>query len=165
MSEQYKRKPNTNCSVCKKLIYRRPSQINKGAVFCSMACYGIACRKEVPCLVCGKLILAGLNKKTCSRSCANKYREGIKYKIGSPKDKVKSQRALKLRLLKERGKKCEKCNYSKYQILEVHHKNRNRGNNELENLELICPNCHAEEHLLEKSWLTKRLKNKKNRVY
>ena len=126
-----------------------------GEVFCSMICYGIACRKEIPCLVCEKLILAGLHKKTCSRSCANIHREGIKYKIGSPRDKVKSQRALKLRLLEERGRKCEKCNYDKYQILEVHHKNRNRGNNELKNLELICPNCHAEEHLLEKSWLTK----------
>lgn len=155
MPEQHKRNPNTNCSICNKAIYRRPNQINNGQVFCSMACYGVSCRKEIPCLICGKLILAGLNKKTCNRNCANKNREGIKYKINSPKDKVKSQRALKLRLLKERGKKCEKCNYSKYQILEVHHKNRDRKNNELENLELICPNCHAEEHLLEKSWLTK----------
>ncbi len=155
MSELYKRKPNTKCTVCSKAIYRRPIEIKRGKVFCSVTCAGIACRKEKPCLICKKLILAGLNKKTCSRSCANKLREGIKYKIGSPKDKVKSQRALKLRLLKERGRKCEKCDYSKYQILEVHHKNRNRKNNELENLELICPNCHAEEHLLEKSWLTK----------
>lgn len=155
MSELYKRKPNTKCAICGKLIYRRPIEIKRGEVFCSVVCAGIACRKEKPCLICGKLILAGLNKKTCSRSCANKRREGIKYKIGSPRNKVKSQRALKLRLLKERGKKCEKCDYNKYQILEIHHKNRNRKNNELENLELICPNCHAEEHLLEKSWLTK----------
>ena len=33
------------------------------------------------------------------------------------------------------------------------HKERNRENNNLNNLELICPNCHYEEHLLEKSWL------------
>ena len=155
MSELYKRKPNAKCTICGKLIYRRPIEIKRGKVFCSVVCAGIACRKEKPCLICGKLILAGLNKKTCSRSCANKHREGIKYKIGSPRNKVKSQRALKLRLLKERGKKCEKCDYNKYQILEVHHKNRNRKNNELKNLELICPNCHAEEHLLEKSWLAK----------
>ena len=25
---------------------------------------------------------------------------------------------------------------------------------ELENLELICPNCHGEEHYLENSWLS-----------
>ena len=153
MSEPYKRKPNTNCTVCKKPIYRRPSQIGNGEVFCSSACYGISCRKEIPCLVCGKLILAGLNKKTCSRSCSNKHRVGIRYKIGRPNDKAKSFRVLKLRLLKERGKNCELCSYNKYEILQVHHRDRNKNNNRLENLQLICPNCHYEEHFLEKSWL------------
>ncbi len=152
------RKPNTECFICKTPIYRRPSQIerNNGRVFCKVDCYGIYCRKEVSCVICGKLILAGLHKKTCSRSCANIQRAGIKYKVGRPKDKVKSQQALKIRLLEIRGKRCEKCDYKKYQILEVHHKDRNRNNSNLENLLLICPNCHAEEHLLEKSWLTKK---------
>lgn len=85
--------------------------------------------------------------------------------MGSPHDKVKYQQGLKLRLLKERGKKCERCNYDKYEILQVHHKDRNRKNNDLKNLQLICPNCHYEEHFLEKSWLRKRLKNMENRVY
>jgi hypothetical protein len=104
-------------------------------------------------VVCGKMILGGLNKKTCSRSCSNIQRAGIKYKIGSPKDKVRSYQALKIRLLNARGKVCERCGYDKYQILQVHHKDRNRNHNDLDNLELICPNCHYEEHLLEKSWL------------
>jgi hypothetical protein len=105
--------------------------------------------------------LSGLNKKTCSRACANKYRTGIKYKLGRPsKSKVKSQQLLKLRLLKIRGEKCEKCDYSKYEILQVHHKDRNRNNNELNNLALICPNCHYEEHFLEKSWLKNKLEKK-----
>ena len=155
---EYKRNPNIECIVCKTPIYKRPVEIkkNKGKVFCSMSCYGLSCRKESPCMVCGKLILAGLNKITCSRSCSNIHRAGIQYKINSPKDKVKAQKALKIRLLDKRGKKCERCNYNKYQILEVHHKDRNKENNELENLLLICPNCHAEEHLLEKSWLNKK---------
>lgn len=155
---EYKRHPNTKCSVCKSPIYRRPIEIEKtrGKVFCSRICYGIFCRKENPCLVCGKPILAGLHKKTCSRGCANTHRTGIQYKINSPKDKVKSQKSLKVRLLEARGRKCERCDYSKYQILEVHHKNRNREDNGLENLALICPNCHAEEHLLEKSWLNNK---------
>ena len=155
MTEQYKRNPNTNCFVCKKEIYKRPSQIQayKGKAFCSLVCYGISNRKEKPCLICGKLILAGLNKKTCSRTCANKSREGIKYKIGRPKDKAILFRNLKLVLLKERGMKCGRCTYSKYEILQVHHKDRNRNNNNLANLELICPNCHYEEHYFKKSWL------------
>jgi len=155
--EVYKRKPNTKCSVCNKEIYRRPSQIKatNGKVFCSLICNGIYCRKENPCLVCGKLISAGLNKKTCSRGCSNKNREGIRYKIGRPKDKAILFRTLKLKLLEERGESCGRCTYNKYEILQVHHKDRNRKNNKFENLELICPNCHYEEHFLEKSWLKK----------
>lgn len=163
MSEQYKRKPNTKCSVCGKEIYRRPSEIkaNRGHVFCGLSCYGISLRKEIPCLVCGKLILAGFNKKTCSRACANKYRTGIKYKLGRPsKNKVKSQQLLKLRLLEKRGRKCERCDYDVYEILQIHHKDRDRNKNELENLALICPNCHCEEHFLKNSWLKNTLEKK-----
>lgn len=157
MPEQYKRNPNTNCVVCNKPIYRRPVEIKRGKVFCSSICYGISQRKEIPCLVCGKLMLTGLNKKTCSRSCANKHRAGIKYKIGRPRDKARTFRTIKLRLLEERGSRCARCAYNKYEILQVHHKDRNRNNNKLDNLELICPNCHYEEHLLEKSWLKNRV--------
>lgn len=157
MSELYKRTPNTNCAICAKPIYRRPSQINNGQVFCGLVCRGISCRKEIPCSVCGKLILSGLNKKTCSRGCANIQRTGIKYHLGNPRNKVKSQQALKIRLLEKRGKKCERCNYKKYEILQVHHKDKNKNNNNLSNLLLICPNCHYEEHFLEKSWLRKKI--------
>ncbi|KKT86310.1 MAG: hypothetical protein UX26_C0011G0005 [Parcubacteria group bacterium GW2011_GWC1_45_9] len=157
MSENYRRTPNTSCLICGKSIYKRPAEIgrNHGRVFCSMVCYGIYCRKEIPCAVCGKLILSGANKKTCSRECANKHRAGIKYKINRPKDKVQYIRGLKMRLLEKRGKRCERCGYDKIEILQVHHKNRNKLNDGLENLELICPNCHYEEHFLEKSWLRK----------
>ena len=64
---------------------------------------------------------------------------------------------IKLRLLEQRGKCCERCGFTKFQILQVHHKDRNRKNNDFQNLELICPNCHYEEHYLEKSWLNDSL--------
>lgn len=155
MAENYKRNPNTFCIICKKPIYRRPVQLkrNKGNAFCSMSCYGTSCRKETPCVICGKLILAGLHKKTCSRGCSNKHRAGIKYKQNSPRDKVKNYQALKIRLLKRDGKSCVGCGYNKQEILQVHHKDKDRSNNDLDNLELICPNCHFEKHYLEKSWL------------
>lgn len=103
--------------------------------------------------MCGKLILSGANKKTCSRDCANRNRIGIKYKSsGRPiKDKVRSYQSLKKRLLETRGEQCERCTFPVYQILQVHHVDRNRNNNNLKNLELLCPNCHASEHYLKKS--------------
>lgn len=92
--------------------------------------------------------MAGANKKTCSRACANKNRRGIFYKKRGEqtKDKVKYYLSLKSRLLAARGNVCERCDYDKPEILQVHHRDSNQANNELDNLELLCPNCHAEEH-------------------
>ncbi len=157
MAERYKRKPNSNCKMCDKAIYKRPSQIalNGGKIYCSNKCYGISCRDERPCIMCGKMILGSLNKKTCSRVCSNKNRAGIKYGIRKPYEKIKSQEIIKSRLIELRGMKCELCGYKKYEILHIHHKDRNRSNNNFNNLELVCPNCHYEKHYLEK-----RSKNK-----
>lgn len=156
MLKNYSRKPNVTCLICDKPIYRRKGVITKnhGRVFCSPACHGVSRRKETPCVICRKPILSGANKKTCSRKCANKHRAGIKYTGKRLKDKVKSQRALKNRLLVLRGASCERCNYSLHNILQVHHTDRNRSRNNLENLELLCPNCHCEEHYTQKG-LTK----------
>ena len=46
-----------------------------------------------------------------------------------------------------RGHQCEKCKntiwFDKEIPLEVHHIDGDNQNNELENLQLLCPNCHA----------------------
>lgn len=53
----------------------------------------------------------------------------------------------KKHLIKELGHKCEKCLISVwYDIpipLEIHHVDGDRTNNTIENLQLLCPNCHA----------------------
>ena len=50
--------------------------------------------------------------------------------------------------MKEYKYKCEKCGLSKWngiQIpLQLHHINGNRYDNRIENLQLLCPNCHAQ---------------------
>ena len=47
-----------------------------------------------------------------------------------------------------KDKKCEKCNKSKWLRedipLELHHADGNRYNNSLDNLQILCPNCHAQ---------------------
>lgn len=56
---------------------------------------------------------------------------------------------LKLKLIRDGLKKseCEICGLSKWQgvdlPLELHHKNNNHFDNSLENLQILCPNCHA----------------------
>jgi endogenous inhibitor of DNA gyrase (YacG/DUF329 family) len=161
MAERFARRPNVKCAVCGKSVYRRPIELvrSHGKAYCSSACYGISNRVENPCLICGTPILASKHKRTCSRACANMSRTGTTYKRGAPKDKVKDQRSVKLRLIAARGKQCERCAYSRLEILHVHHRDRNRSNNDLKNLELICPNCHALEHYLEKSWLNDSVSN------
>lgn len=66
------------------------------------------------------------------------------------------------RLLKEGLKehKCEMCGRNKWLEnsipLELHHKNGNNTDNRLENLQLLCPNCHT----LTDNYRGKNIKNK-----
>lgn len=67
-------------------------------------------------------------------------------------DEYKNNNRLKVHLVNELGKKCEKCGLSHWLdqeiTLELHHVDGDRANNILENLELLCPNCHS----LTKNW-------------
>lgn len=53
----------------------------------------------------------------------------------------------KSHLIKARGHKCEDCDRTKWKKqdipLEIHHIDGDRTNNAYENLQLLCPNCHA----------------------
>jgi 5-methylcytosine-specific restriction endonuclease McrA len=44
---------------------------------------------------------------------------------------------------------CEKCGFqaTSIQQMDIHHKDRNRTNNSIENLESLCSNCHRMEHI------------------
>ena len=150
--EVYTRKPNTACTICGKMVYRRPIELerSRGKAYCGLECYGKSSRKERFCIICKLLLPAGKNAKTCSRACSNHNRAGIKYTGRPLKDNALDLRRLKIRLLKKRSPVCERCKYDVYQILQVHHKDRDRTNNTLRNLELLCPNCHASEHYLKK---------------
>lgn len=63
---------------------------------------------------------------------------------------------LKKHVINDRGHKCERCYLSDWMgediILELHHIDGNRANNEELNLQLLCPNCHS----LTKTWRNRR---------
>lgn len=58
---------------------------------------------------------------------------------------------LKEKMFKEniREKKCEICGNDSWMgkpiPLEIHHKDCNRFNNNFDNLQILCPNCHAQQ--------------------
>lgn len=58
---------------------------------------------------------------------------------------------LKEKLLREglKQRECEICGLSQwmgYEIpLELHHKDGNHHNNDFDNLQILCPNCHAQQ--------------------
>ncbi len=49
--------------------------------------------------------------------------------------------------------KCNRCSLEKWQNkrikLDIHHRDGDKENNVIENLEYLCPNCHAVEHYIE----------------
>lgn len=133
------------CEVCNSPFTHISSRCNK-AKYCSAKCYqksrigrGLT---EYKCLHCEKPFLDSLSRgrKYCSKSCVNKQ----------SKSEWKAKFTTVRRNMITRGhiQKCEKCSYDKFpKILGVHHIDGNRENNSLENLMVLCPNCHSIEHM------------------
>ena len=145
------RKPNTKCSVCGKLVYRRPFQIKSTKnICCSRSCLTSVqrTRKETTCQYCGIKFFpkhSGKEAKTCSRTCSNKNRRGIKF---DKKSQNNSKR--RLNLLKEKFNFCncmvEGCDYNKTYDIHRLVEGKNKGKYEIGNMFAICPNHHAEVH-------------------
>ncbi|WP_394999040.1 hypothetical protein [Acinetobacter sp.] len=85
----------------------------------------------------------------CDRTCATIFNNTF-YKSGKNHANFKHGRSGYRN--KVEIAKCNRCGYNKYiEILQVHHRDRDRSNNKVENLEVLCPNCHQVEHHILKS--------------
>lgn len=115
-----------------------------GREYCSDRCknkvHGLK-TKTLICPQCGKKFTRQRKhlRKYCSDECRYKflhYKENNNHYI-SEVHKIK----------KDGLKECQKCGYKKYtEILGIHHKDFNRKNNLINNLIVLCPNCHSIEH-------------------
>lgn len=90
----------------------------------------------------------GQQNKKGQQKGPNKYKTSTYYiETGAPISSAKLKEKLLIDKVKE--PKCEKCGLETWLggpiPLELHHKDGNHYNNALDNLEILCPNCHALE--------------------
>lgn len=157
-----KQKPKKYCLYCGKEITNGDSRKK----FCNNSCAASYNNKGVVrngnkredkyCLNCGILLNKNNNKtKFCSNKCQKEYchKEYIrKWKnneiIGSDKNGNISQHIRKY-MLEKKEYKCENCGFDKpnpytnLSVLQIHHIDGNCTNNKEENLQVLCPTCHA----------------------
>lgn len=61
---------------------------------------------------------------------------------------TRTKESVKKNLVQLRGHECEQCHNTEWNNkpipLQLHHIDGNRANNNLDNLQLLCPNCHAQ---------------------
>lgn len=159
-----------NCKHCNNTFEASLKEHNRGfASFCNKDCYKLFKRPvktrddNVHCSYCNTTFYKSISKMQnsksglyfCSRTCKDTAQ-----KLGGIKEIQPPHYGVSLRgnsstyrriAFTAYGKKCNRCDYNKHpEILEVHHIDRNRSNNTETNLEVLCPNCHNEEHFLAK---------------
>lgn len=167
------------CLTCSKEFtpnrVRNPRTPNE-AKFCSRKCFHIYRRSyqtvtNVSCANCGKEIYRNASQQANSKSglffCSMKCKAsaqtigGIKEIMPSHYGMAVSAYTYREKLLRSTtNKKCALCGYANIvEILHVHHIDCNRSNNELDNLQLVCPNCHEELHFKDRSgkWAMKQV--------
>lgn len=137
-------KYTTKCEICSKEFEHIGSRCNK-AKYCSQKCYHRSQigrgHTEYECHHCHKKFKDSLSKKRkfCSMECNNKSSKQIWKGVFST-----VRKNMKTRNMFE---KCQLCGFNdNINILGVHHIDKNRNNNEISNLLILCPNCHSMQH-------------------
>ena len=153
-----KEKPKKYCFYCGKELSDNRKK------FCNHSCSASYNNKKVvrngkkkenvSCLYCGKPLTYN-QKKFCSHDCEKKqkYETKIKeWKEGKIKGcDVNGEIATYVRkyMIEKKEYKCESCGfdkpnpYTKLSILQIHHIDGDCSNNNEENLQVLCPTCHA----------------------
>lgn len=148
-----RKKYELNPKICKNckcpLSYQK--RHNK---FCSRSCAATINNRNVrrhgqkpnnKCIHCGDEF--ELKNYKGKKYCSNKCKRDAKL-IERIENGTASDRSCKRFLLKTKGLKCEICNHEEWQgkpiSIELDHIDGDSTNNELNNLRLLCPNCHAQ---------------------
>ena len=150
------------CRVCRKGIFIKRFHANKGwGKYCSKRCQGRAQYngRWVKCNYCDKKIYrtpkdfkrSRSGKFFCSVACHCSWENKHKRSGINAPNWIDGQTVYKRILIRSgRVKKCSSCGTCDSRVLVVHHRDRNRHNSKIENLEWLCMNCHYLEHLKDK---------------
>jgi hypothetical protein len=136
-----KHRPNKPKIICRKCFYKCRTQLNRIKIECTH-CKKIFFKKK------SALKNSKHNIYFCSRQCKDLAQSlsGNCDAIRPPHYGASNGKHLWKILIKETSK-CISCDESKKYLFEVHHIDGNRENNIIENLEVVCRNCHAKRHL------------------
>lgn len=110
--------------------------------------------KQFICEYCGKEFFGNYERRFCSNKCCsefNKEKRILEWKSGDWNicGEYTIPDTIREYLLKKCNYCCEKCGFSGVNeksgktILQIHHKDGDSTNNKEENLQVLCPNCHA----------------------
>lgn len=108
------------------------------------------------CAGCGKeIVIYNKNVKYCSFQCEQKHHKEeyiekwLKGEINGVSGEYNLSKTIRNYLIEQSGYKCEKCGWGEVNEytgnvpLQIHHIDGNCLNNSKENLQVLCPNCHA----------------------
>lgn len=151
-----------NCLFCQKPFQAPVKHINAGnGKYCSRSCSASAGNPKktrqpnVTCAHCEKPFWIRPHRIAASKSklyfCCREHKD-LASRLGGIEaiqpDHYGTRSAdhhdYRIKALRHYPAICMRCGYDKFVV--VHHKDRDRTNNELSNLEILCPNCHALEH-------------------
>jgi hypothetical protein len=145
------------CRRCGREFHVKPSWLKKGfGVYCSRKCHHQASRKgkTVLCHNCGaesyrqpkELHKSKSGKFFCSKSCQTRWRNQLY--VGKKHKNFRTGEASYRAVMERSGvpKICRLCRTEDARVLAVHHIDKNRQNNKLENLAWLCHNCHFLVH-------------------
>lgn len=121
--------------------------------FCSKSCStifnnskrGYKLKEVKQCLNCKK----ETKNKYCCNKCQGEYERKLIFEKIQNGDTTLYEKNYKNYLIHKYGEKCMKCGWSERHPItdkvpiQLEHKDGNSENNNLDNLELLCPNCHS----------------------
>ncbi len=145
------------CRTCNKSFRTKPYWVKiGGGIYCSLHCkyQGTRKGKIVKCDTCGEEVYrqkrfidrTKSGKLFCSKSCQTVWRNQEYSGTKHPNWKHGTSMYRSFLLKSKIEQKCRLCKTQDKRVLAVHHLDKNRQNNKLNNLVWLCHNCHFLVH-------------------